>query len=691
MTPNPPTPTLATANPVASTALPYTLHDFAQISADDWRAALTDGMAEQLAELEVIATDPNPPTAENVLDAWERSGQLLNRASMGFWTLKEADTSAALDAIEEELSPKLAAHHDAIMLDRRLYDRLVALDARVTAGEVTLDEQAAWLLSEKLRDFRRLGVNLPEADQATLRELNERIATLEAKWNSVVVAGRNEAALHIEDASLLAGLTPDDLHAASEAASRRSLQGWVLEVVNTTGQPLLDKLENRDVRRRLHRAAVGRGLAGDHDTRPLIVELARLRSQRASLLGFAHHAEFAASDGCAKTTEAVNEILHRVAGPAVANARKEAAELQEALAEDHPGEVLEPWDWQYYAERVRSSTFSLDDEVLRPYLDYERVLVDGVFAAATGLYGITFVRRDDLHGYTDECRIFEVHDCDGQPMALVVFDPYTRPTKQGGAWMTALVDQSELLGLLPVVTNNCNLVRPAPGKPTLMRWDNVITLFHEFGHDLHGLLSRVRYPSRSGTATPRDFVEYPSQVNEMWAWDPALLRSYARHHETGEPVPQEWIDTLQAARHAGEGHAGTEIFGSMILDQVWHQTPLDQLPTSPDEVEDFERRALESWGIDFPLVPPRYRTTYFSHIWSGSYAAGYYSYLWSEVMDADTGAWFVENGGMTRANGDHFRATLLSKGSSVDVMDSYRAFRGADPDVRHVLERRGLA
>jgi len=679
-----------TPNPVAATALPYALQDFAQITADHWRAALCDGMTQQLAELDAIATDPTPPTAENVLDAWERSGQLLSRAAMGFWTLKEADTTDALDAIAEEMSPRLAAHNDAIMLDRRLYDRLEALDARVTAHEITLDAQAAWLLSEKLRDYRRLGVNLPESDQTTLRELNERIATLEAKWNSVVVAGRNEAAIHIEDASLLAGLTPEDLHAASEAATRRGLQGWVLELVNTTGQPLLGKLENRDERRQLHRASISRGLIGENDTRPLIVELARLRSQRASLLGFAHHAEFVASDGCAKTTEAVNAILHRVAGPAIENAAKEAVELQEAFEKEYPGETLEPWDWQFYAERVRSATFSLDDEILRPYLDFERVLADGVFAAATGLYGITFIRRDDLRGYTDECRVFEVHDTDGRPMALVIIDPYARPTKQGGAWMTSLVDQNELLGQLPVVTNNCNLVRPASGKPTRMSWDNVITLFHEFGHDLHGLLSEVRYPSRSGTATPRDFVEYPSQVNEMWAWDPSLLRSYACHHETGEPVPQEWIDTLHAARHAGEGYAATEIFGAMILDQVWHQTPLDELPSSPDEVEDFEKRALASWHLDFSLVPPRYRTAYFSHIWSGSYAAGYYSYLWSEVMDADTVAWFTENGGMTRANGDHFREKLLSKGSSIDVMASYRLFRGADPDVRHVLERRGL-
>ncbi|MGV8850051.1 MAG: M3 family metallopeptidase [Propionibacteriaceae bacterium] len=679
-----------TPNPVASMSLPYGLPDFASITAEDWHAALLDGMAQQLSELDAIATDVTPPTAENVLDAWERSGQLLGRAAMGFWTLKEADTTDALDAIEEDVSPKLAAHHDAIMLDRRLYDRLAALDARATAGEVTLDAQAAWLLSETLRDYRRLGVNLPEADQATLRVLNERIATLEAKWNPVVVAGRNAAAIHISDVAELAGLTPDDLDAAAEAATRREVDGWVLELVNTSGQPLLDKLQNRSVRERLYVASAGRGLGGEHDTRPLIIELARLRSQRATLLGFAHHAEFVASDGCAKSTDAVNGILDRVAGPAIANADKEAVELQAALATDAAGASLEPWDWQFYAERVKSARYSLDDELLRPYLDFERVLADGVFAAATQLYGITFTRRDDLRGYTEECRVYEVHDIDGRPMALVLIDPYARPTKQGGAWMTSLVDQSHLLDLLPVVTNNCNLVRPAAGKPTLMSWDNVITLFHEFGHDIHGLLSDVLYPSRSGTATPRDFVEYPSQVNEMWAWDPALLASYARHHETGQPVPLEWIDTLQAARHAGEGYEATEAFSAMVLDQVWHQTPYDELPSSPDEVEPFEQKALASRGVAHRLVPPRYRTAYFSHIWSGSYAAGYYSYLWSEVMDADTVAWFEEKGGPTRENGDHFRGTLLSRGSSIDVMESYRRFRGADPDVRHMLARRGL-
>lgn len=677
-------------NPVSETNLPYALPDFRAIRAEDWRRALDDGMAEQLRELDALATDPAPPTPENVLDAWERSGQLLSRAAMGFWTLKEADTTDELDAIEEEMSPRLAVHQDAIMLDKRLYDRLAALDARAAAGEVTLDDQQAWLLREMLRDYRRLGINLPEDQQAALRELNERIATLQARWSQVVVAGRNAAAVHVTDEKELAGLSEADLHAAREAAERRGLAGWVLELVNTTGQPLLDRLENRELRRRLFEASIGRGLSGEHDTRPLIVELARLRAERARLLGFPHHAEFVADDGCAKTTSAVNEILRRVAGPAVANARTEAADLQQALENDLPGATLEPWDWQFYAARVKAAAYSMDDELLRPYLDFERVLVDGVFAAATGLYGVTFTQRFDLHGYTDDCRIFEVHDTDDRAMALVVIDPYARPTKQGGAWMTSLVDQNHLLGQLPVVTNNCNLVRPAPGAPTLMTWDNVVTLFHEFGHDLHGLLSSVRYPSRSGTATPRDFVEYPSQVNEMWAWDPALLHRYARHYETGEPVPQGWIETMDAARHAGEGYAATEIFGAMILDQVWHQTSLDDLPGTPDEVEPFEKAALAAWGIDYPLVPPRYRTAYFSHIWSGSYAAGYYSYLWSEVMDADTVAWFRENGGMSRDNGDHFRATLLSRGSSIDVMESYVAFRGSEPDVRHVLERRGL-
>ncbi len=670
--------------------LPFAIQDFAGISDAQWREAILEGMAQQLAALDALATSTEPATVENVVEAWETSGVLLNRAASGFWTLKSADTNDERDAIEEELSPLLAAHSDAIMLDRRLQDRLEALQQRADAGQVELDRETAWVVSERLRDIRRLGVNLPAEAQERLKQLNEQIAVLEARWSTTVVAGRNAAAVHVTDEAELAGLTEADRESAKAAAERLGVDGWVLELINTSGQPLLDRLADRSVRERLFRASVTRGDGGEHDTRDIVVNLARLRSERATLLGFDHHAAFIADDGCAKTTDAVNAILARVAPAAVRNADAEAEPLRARLEADHPGATFEPWDWQFYAEQERAARFSLDDEVLRPYLDFERVLVDGVFAAATELYGITFTPRQDLVGYTDECRVYEVNDADGRSMAAVVIDPYTRPSKQGGAWMTSLVDQNHLLGELPVVTNNCNLVKPAPGKPTLMSWDNVITLFHEFGHDLHGLLSDVRYGSRSGTSTPRDFVEYPSQVNEMWAWDPGMLARYARHHETGEPVPTEWIETLQKARHFDEGYAGVESFSAMVLDQVWHQTPLDELPTSVDEVVEFERKALEAHGLAHPLIPPRYRTTYFSHIWGGGYAAGYYSYLWSEVMDADTVAWFTENGGMSRANGDHFRKTLLSRGGSVDVMDSYRAFRGSDPDVSHLLKRRGL-
>ena len=679
-------------NPLlAEQTLPFGIQDFPAISDADWREAIEEGITRQRAALEALATSAEPATVATVLEAWERSDELLNRACAGFWTLKSADTNEQRDAIDEQLAPALAAHATAITLDRRLYDRLQQLQQRADAGQVELDPQSAWLLAERLREFRRLGIDLPTDQQARLRELNEQIAGLQARWSQLVVAGRNAAAIQVTDPARLEGLTEDDLAAARAAAERRGLDGWVLELVNTTDQPLLSRLRDRELREQLFTASISRGDGGENDTRDLVVRLARLRAELAQLLGFPHYAAFIADDGCAKTTTAVNEILAQVTPAAIRNAQREAQPLQARLQADHPGQTLQPWDWQYYAEQERTARFRLDTEALRAYLPFERVLEDGVLAAATGLYGITFSRRDDLTGYTDDCRVYEVHDHDGRPLALVVIDPYARPTKQGGAWMTSLVDQSRLLDRLPVVTNNCNLARPAPQQPTLMSWENVITLFHEFGHDLHGMLSDVRYPSRSGTAVPRDFVEFPSQVNETWAWDRELLARYARHYETGEPMPAEWIETLHRARHFNEGYAAVEAFSAMVLDQVWHQTPLEELPSSPDQVIDFERQALQAQGVAFPLIPPRYRTTYFSHIWGGGYPAGYYSYLWSEVLDADTVAWFTENGGMTRENGDWFRSRLLSRGGSMDVMDSYRQFRGKDPDVCHLLERRGLA
>ncbi len=675
---------------LSPSTLPFALPDYAGLSDADFREGIEVGMREQLAELDAIATDDSPATVASVLEAWERSGATLTRSMHAFWVAKAADTNDERNAILEEMAPRLAAHQDAILLDARLYERLRALEARVQAGEVELDEQEAHLLSERLRDYRRGGIDLGETEQQRLRELNSEIATLSTRFEQRLVAGRNAAGVHVTDESRLAGLSPEDRATARESASDRGLEGWVIDIVNTTGQPVLGSLEDRGLREEVFRASISRGLGGEHDTREVLLALARLRDERAHLLGYPHHAAYVAEDGCAGTTEAVSDILGRLAPGAVANATREAEVLQERLRRIDPDATLEPWDWQYLAELVRAEQYSLDQSRLRPYLEFSTVLHEGVFAAATQLYGITFHERPDLVGYTPAAQVFEVREEDGQVLGAVVIDPYTRSTKQGGAWMTSIVDQSHLLGDAPVVTNTCNFPQPAPGSPSLLSWDNVITLFHEFGHDLHGLLSSTRFPSRSGTSVPRDFVEYPSQVNEIWAWEPALLERYARHHETGEPMPREWIDTLRAARHFDEGYATVEILAAMLLDQAWHTTAAADLP-DVDGVEDFEQRALEEAGIAFALVPPRYRSAYFHHIFGGGYAAGYYSYLWSEVMDADTVAWFVENGGLTRANGDRFRERLLGRGGSIDAMDAYRDFRGADPDVRHLLERLGVA
>lgn len=670
--------------------LTFGLPDYASLTDEHFREAIDVGMREQLAELAVIADDDSPATVENVLEAWERSGATLTRALNAFWPAKAADTNAVRDAIEAEVAPRLAAHSDAILLNARLYARLRALADRRDAGEVTLDDQSAHLLGERLKDYERGGIHLCDADQVRLRALNERIATLSTTFDQLALAGRNAAAVHVTEVAELDGLAPESIAAAAEAARARGLTGWLLKLENTTGQPALATLHHRPLRERVHRASIGRGWSGEHDTRGVLLELARLRAERAMLLGFPHHAAYVAADGCARTTEAVNDILGRLAPGAVANATREAEVLRERFARVDADATLEPWDWAYVANLVREERFSLDDTVLRPYLEFERVLRDGVFAAATALYGITFRERRSCIGYTDQARVFEVREEDGSPLGAVIVDAFTRPTKQGGAWMTSIVDQSDLLGDRPVVTTTCNFPQPGPGEACLLSWDNVITLFHEFGHALHGLLSDVRYPSRSGTSVPRDFVEYPSQVNEIWAWEPALLRQYAIHHQTGEPLRQEWIDTLLAARRFDQGYATTELLAAMQLDQVWHQTPVDDLPAGPEEVEEFERQALARTGMDFPLVPPRYRSTYFHHIFAGGYSAGYYSYIWSEVMDADTVAWFRENGGLSRAAGERFRRRLLARGGSVEPMEAYRDFRGADPDLRHLLERLGV-
>ena len=670
-------------------SLPFALPDYAHLTDAHVREAAEQGMAEHLAELEAIATETAPATVENVLHAWERSGQILDRTTSAFLVARSADTTPERDAIMVDLAPRLAAHQDAILLHRGLYDRLRELAARAEAGEVTLDEQDAFLLEERLRHHERSGITLREQDQQRLRELNGELASLTTAVDQAVTAGRNAAAVHVTDEAELAGLSEQERSGLRAAAQDRGLDGWLIPVVNTSGQPLLALLQDRGLREQVYRASVGRGLSGPHDTRDLVVKAARLRAERASLLGYPHHAAYAHEVSCARTTAAVNDLLGRLAPGVLELAAREAQALQDRLEHDHPGATLEPWDWQFLATREAAER-SFDTDRLRPYLEFARVLHDGVFAAATALYGLTFHERPELVGYTDQTRVYEVREEDGSVLGAVLIDPFTRPTKKGGAWMTSLVDQATLTGARPVVTNTCNVSPPAPGSPSLMTWTNVITLFHEFGHDLHGLLSDVRYPSRAGTSVPRDFVEFPSQVNEVWAWEPGLLSAYARHHATGEPVPPEWVEALRASREES-GYHTLESLQAMLLDQAWHQTPLEELPEDGSGVEAFEAAALERAGVAFPLIPPRYRSTYFAHIFAGGYSAGYYSYLWSEVMDADTVAWFQEQGGMTRAAGEAFRRGLLGPGGSVEAMDSYRTFRGADPDVAHLLARLGLA
>ena len=713
-----PTPvTIDADNPFAApSTLPYELPDFRVIRVEHYLPAARAGMAEQLADVRAIAAQDDPPTAENVLDAFERTGQLLRRSATVFFSTLSADATPELEAVEADLAPELAAHEDAIFMDRDLYARFSALADRAASGEVALDDQQAWLLRKTLERFTRAGVALDDAEQARLRELNTRLTSLEASFGRTLLAASNAAAVLVTDRADLAGLPDDAVAAAAQAArdaGRAPAAGgedaqtgpWLIELQLPTQQSVVSSLDDVDVRARVQAAAETRGAGGDHDTRGTLLEIAGLRAEKAGLLGYAHYADYVAADGTAGTGDAVADVLARLAPAAVANARGEGADLatyatQTGLALAGPS--VSASDWAYLSDRLRTARHDLDAAALRPYLELERVLQDGVFKAANLLYGLVFAERDDLAGYHPDVRVFEVFDdataspdggpgARGEGIGLFLADHYTRASKRGGAWMNNLVDQNHLLDQRPVVVNNLNLPKPPAGSPTLLEWDNVITLFHEFGHALHGLFSDVRYPSRSGTEVPRDFVEYPSQVNEMWAWEPQILRAYAVHHVTGEPMPTAWVDTLLATRQWGEGFATTEYLAAALLDQAWHRLAPGTAPTDPAAVAAFEADALAGAGVDYAPVPPRYRSTYFNHVFGGGYAAGYYSYIWSEVLDADTVEWFRENGGLERANGDRFRHTLLARGGGTDPMDAFRELRGREPEIGPLLERRGLA
>ncbi|MEU6696407.1 M3 family metallopeptidase [Pseudonocardia sp. NPDC046786] len=664
--------------------LSFALPDTTRIRDDHYLPAFEAGMAQQRAEVAAIV-GAGEPTFENTVAALERSGSVLDRVSALFFTRVSAHTSPAIQEIEARVAPLLAAHGDAIRLDPELFARIDALHAR--RDILGLGAESLRLLERHHRDMVRAGAQLGATEQARLRELNEELSGLTTAFGAMLLAGANAAAVHVTDRSRLDGLSDDAIAAAAAAATDRGYDdGWLLTLVLPTGQPALGALTDRSLREELHRASVSRGLDGEHDTRATVLRIVRVRAERARLLGYPDHASYVIDDATAGTAQAAREMLESLVPGAVANADRELADLA-GLA----GTELEPWDRAFHAERFRRERLAVDDAALRPYLEAERVITDGVFRAAGELYGIRFAERTDLPAYHPDVRWWEVSDDAGAVLGLFGADLWARPSKRGGAWMNSLVTQSSLLGTTPVVLNTLNLVKPAAGEPALLSLDEVRTLFHEFGHALHALFSDVEYPTFAATAVPRDFVEFPSQVNEMWLEDPQILASFARHHATGEPLPAELLAAALAARGYGEGFATTEYLAAALLDQAWHRLS----PEEADAVADvgaFEQQALEAAGIAHPLIPPRYRTTYFNHVFGGSgYAAAYYSYIWAEVLDADTVAWFGEHGGLRRENGDRFRREVLSRGGSVDAMTAYRAFRGRDPRIEPLLTRLGLA
>ncbi|WP_298178043.1 M3 family metallopeptidase [Saccharomonospora sp.] len=667
--------------------LPCELPPFDRIIDEHFLPAFEAGMAEHAAEAEAIANNPEPPTFGNTIVALERSGQLLNRVASVFFNLAASHTNDTLRAVHAEVAPKLAEHFDAIHLNPALFARIEELYERRETLE--LDAESAWLLRRYHLDFVRAGAALPETDRQRLRELNAELSSLSTRFSNNLLADTNDLAVLVSDREQLAGLSDAEIAAAAEAATERGHDGgYLLTLSLPTAQPLLASLENRELRERIFRASIARGNRGnEYDNTEVLARITRLRAERAALLGYPHHAAYVIEDQTAKTADAALDMLRRLAPAAVANARAEAAELADEITRSGENHSLEPWDWAFYAERVRKRRFEVDDAELRPYFELDTVLRDGVFYAANKLYGVTFSERQDLPTYHPDVRVFEVYDADGALLGLFLGDYYARESKRGGAWMNFYCEPSGLLGRRPVVVNNLNITKPPQGEPTLLTYDEVVTMFHEFGHALHGLFSDTRYPTCAGTNVPRDFVEFPSQVNEMWVLWPEVLANYAKHHRTGEPLPQRLVKRLEESRAYGEGFATTEYLAASLLDLAWHMLDAD---TTVDDVAEFEAEALRKAGVAVDAVPPRYRSTYFAHVFANGYSAGYYSYIWSEVLDADTVEWFRENGGLTRANGDRFRRELLAKGGSIDPMVAFANFRGRAPEIEPLLVRRGL-
>jgi peptidyl-dipeptidase Dcp len=679
--------TFGPTNPFyAPSTLPFQAPPFDKIKDSDYQPAIEAGMAAQMREMDAIANNPAKPTFDNTFVAMERSGQLLNRVMHVFYGVTSANTDPALEKVQEQEAPRLAAHDDAIHLNAKLFARVKAVyDERAT---LHLAPEQLRLVEITYQKFVHAGALLSDADKAKLKNLNEEESRLSTAFVTKLLAATKAAAFTTTDKTALAGMSDAQLQAAADAAKQRGVPGYVLPLQNTTQQPDLAVLTDRATREALFQDSWTRAeRGGPNDTRDTISRLAQVRAEKAQLLGFPNYAAWKLQDQMAKTPEAAIAFMNALVPATVEKAHAEAAEIQQQIASDGKGFALQPWDWQLYAEQVRKEKYDLDPNAVKPYFELNTVLQDGVFYAAHSLYGITFKERKDIPVYQPDVRVFEVFDADGQPLALFYCDYFKRDNKQGGAWMDTFVDQSKLLHQLPVIYNVANFTQPAPGQPALISFEDVTTMFHEFGHALHGMFADTEYPSLSGTSVPRDFVEFPSQFNEHWASYPQVFEHYARNYKTGAPMPAELRDKLFASRNFNQGYDLTELLEAAELDMQWHTLPAGAPLEDPDT---FEREALEKTHMYLHDVPPRYRSSYFMHIWGNGYAAGYYAYLWSEMLDDDAFQWFTEHGGLTRANGDRFRRMVLSRGNTEDLSKMYDAWLGGEPTTAPMLKYRGL-
>ena len=670
----------------APSSLPFHAPPYDKIKDEDYQPAIEAGMDEELAEVQAIADNPATPTFENTLVAMEKSGRLLQRTMAAFRGVTGANTNPLLQKVRTEEAPKLAAHHDDIFLNARLFARVAAIYEQ--RDSLKLDPESLRLLDVTYDGFVRSGAKLSEADKTELKKLNEDISKLSNAFSTKLLAATKDGAYVTTDKGALAGLSDARIAAAAQAARNRKQEGYVLPLQNTTQQPDLGSLSVRATREALFEKSWNRTERGDaNDTRDDIARLAQLRARRAQLLGYPNHAAWKLGDQMAKTPEAALKFMDALVQGATAKAANEAKDIQDMIDAQKGGFTLQPWDWDFYAEQVRKAKYDLDEAEVKPYFELNNVLENGVFYAANQLYGVTFKERKDIPVYQAEVRVFEVSDTDGKPLALFYCDYFKRDNKDGGAWMGSFVPESRLLGTLPVVYNVANLPKPAPGEPALISFTDVTTMFHEFGHALNGMFANTEYPSLSGTGTARDFVEFPSQFNEHWALYPSVFAHYARHYKTGAPMPPDLVTKIKKAANFNQGYKLTELVAAAELDMQWHTLPPGTVVQQPDV---FEKQALEKTHLLLSTVPPRYRSSYFSHIWASGYSAGYYAYLWSEMLDDDAYQWFEDNGGLTRENGNRFRQMVLSRGNTEDLAKMYAAWRGKDPSVEPMLRYRGL-